>query len=112
MLSPTPVVLPTVLFRLGTAELLPEGLPAPQRPGLGAESPPDVAAAHCGPHRPRGRAAEKPAALRAAGQAVKSYLISAGVAAERLSTIGYGDTRPLYASPDARNRRVEVEQVP
>ena len=45
-------------------------------------------------------------------EAVKGYLVNAGIAAERLSTIGYGDKQPLYPSPDARNRRVEVQELP
>ena len=44
--------------------------------------------------------------------AVKAFLVQVGVAAVRLSTAGYGDTRPLYPSPDARNRRVEVAEGP
>ena len=44
-------------------------------------------------------------------EAVKAYLVKAGIAPERLSTIGYGDSRPLHPSPDARNRRVEVEEI-
>lgn len=46
--------------------------------------------------------------LRAA--AVRDYLVSRGVAAERLSAVGYGETRPLEgaATPDSElNRRVE-----
>jgi outer membrane protein OmpA-like peptidoglycan-associated protein len=42
---------------------------------------------------------------------VKAYLVKAGIAAARISTAGYGDSRPLHPSPDARNRRVEVEEV-
>jgi outer membrane protein OmpA-like peptidoglycan-associated protein len=37
--------------------------------------------------------------------------VKAGVAADRLETTGYGDTRLLHPSPDARNRRVEVERL-
>ena len=33
------------------------------------------------------------------------------LAPERLSPIGYGDSHPLHPSPDARNRRVEVEEL-
>ncbi|MEJ7661336.1 MAG: OmpA family protein [Hymenobacter sp.] len=43
--------------------------------------------------------------------AVKAYLVRAGIAADRLETVGYGDARPLHLSPDARNRRVEVSQL-
>lgn len=40
--------------------------------------------------------------------AVKAYLTKKGIAATRIETIGYGDTKLLYPSPDQRNRRVEM----
>ncbi len=44
-------------------------------------------------------------------QAVANYLISKGVASRRITTIGYGDTRPLVIEakdvPNEKNRRVE-----
>jgi outer membrane protein OmpA-like peptidoglycan-associated protein len=44
--------------------------------------------------------------------AVREYLLRRGVAAERLSAVGYGKTRPIVPndSPSARqqNRRVEI----
>ncbi len=43
-------------------------------------------------------------------RAVANYLSSKGVAAERITSIGYGDTRPLIREPDGtpnpKNRRV------
>jgi outer membrane protein OmpA-like peptidoglycan-associated protein len=48
---------------------------------------------------------------KARAEAVRAYLVKKGVAAERLSATGYGETRPLVAndSPASRekNRRVE-----
>jgi OOP family OmpA-OmpF porin len=41
-------------------------------------------------------------------RAVASYLVKKGVAAERITATGYGDTRPLVPQGnDVRNRRVE-----
>ncbi|MBG8553490.1 OmpA family protein [Hymenobacter guriensis] len=112
VLSPTPVVLPTVLFRLGTAELLPDGLPALNALASELKARPALRLRIAG-HTDRVGEPQKNLLLsEQRAEAVKSYLVSAGVAAERLSTTGYGDTRPIYSSPDARNRRVEVEQVP
>jgi len=47
--------------------------------------------------------------------AVKNYLVTNGVAGDRLSSNGYGDTQPIgknnTASGRASNRRVEVKYV-
>lgn len=49
-------------------------------------------------------------------QSVKSYLVNQAIMAERISTIGYGETRPVVsndnASNRAKNRRVEIQIVP
>jgi outer membrane protein OmpA-like peptidoglycan-associated protein len=42
--------------------------------------------------------------------AVKEYLESKGVPSDRLSTIGYGETKPKYAPMSARNRRAALVQ--
>jgi len=48
---------------------------------------------------------------KARAEAVRQYLISKGVAAERMSSTGYGETKPIASNdtPDGRekNRRVE-----
>jgi outer membrane protein OmpA-like peptidoglycan-associated protein len=47
--------------------------------------------------------------------AVKSYLIEQGIAASRLSSVGYGETKPIDVNTTkagkANNRRVEVKLV-
>jgi len=47
--------------------------------------------------------------------AVKDYLVSKGIAADRLTSEGYGDTKPIgsnkTAAGKALNRRVEVKLV-
>ncbi|MDB5234706.1 MAG: hypothetical protein JWR44_1699 [Hymenobacter sp.] len=111
ILAPAPVVLPTVLFRMGTPELLPEALPALDQLAAELKARPTLRIRISG-HADRVGEPDKNQVLseqRAA--AVKEYLVKAGIAAERISTLGYGDTRPLYPSPDVRNRRVEVEEV-
>lgn len=51
----------------------------------------------------------------ARADAVKDWLIAHGVTASRLSTAGYGDTRPLVPNTSdenrARNRRVELKRI-
>ncbi|GGF09691.1 OmpA family protein [Hymenobacter cavernae] len=111
LVSEKPVVLPTVLFRQGKPDLLPEGLPALDQLAAELRTRPTLRIQVAG-HTDRLGEPQKNLALseqRAA--AVKAYLVKAGIAAERISTIGYGDSRPIYPSPDVRNRRVEVAEV-
>ncbi|RTQ45992.1 OmpA family protein [Hymenobacter gummosus] len=106
-----PVVLPTVLFKLGTAELLADGLPALNQLAAQLRERPALKLQIAG-HTDRVGEPDKNQALsEQRAEAVKAYLVKAGIDAARLSTTGYGDTRPLYPSPDARNRRVEVAEV-
>lgn len=106
-----PVVLPTVLFRLGTAELLADGLPALNQLAAQLRERPALRLQIAG-HTDRVGEPDKNQVLsEQRAEAVKAYLVKAGIEAPRLITIGYGDTRPLYPSPDARNRRVEVAEV-
>ena len=111
VLSATPVVLPTVLFRMGTPVLLPESSPALNQLADEMKARPTLKLRVSG-HADRVGEPEKNLVLsEQRAEAVKTYLVKAGIAAERISTVGYGDTRPRYPSPDARNRRVEVEGV-
>ncbi|WP_375416178.1 OmpA family protein [uncultured Hymenobacter sp.] len=107
--GPKPLVLPAVLFRLGTAELLPESEPTLTQLAARLQANPTLRVRIAG-HTDRIGEADKNQLLseqRAA--AVKDYLTQkSGIAAERLAAIGYGDTQLLYPSPDLRNRRVEV----
>lgn len=107
-----PVVLPTVLFKLGTPELLPEGRPALDQLAAELKARPALRLRVTGHTDKIGEPQKNLALSEQRAEAVKSYLVNAGIAAERISTIGYGDARPLYPSPDARNRRVEVAAMP
>ena len=45
---------------------------------------------------------------------IVDYLISCGIEPERLSAVGYGNTKPIYPKPESEeqkeaNRRVEVK---
>ncbi|WP_170865189.1 OmpA family protein [Hymenobacter psychrotolerans] len=110
LLAATPVVLPTVLFRLGTAELLPEGLPALEQLATELKARPDLRLRVAGHTDKIGEPQKNQVLSEQRAGAVKAYLVKAGIPAARISTTGYGDSRPLYPSPDARNRRVEVSQ--
>ncbi|OON70023.1 OmpA family protein [Hymenobacter sp. CRA2] len=111
VLTEQPVVLPTVLFKLGTAELLTDGLPALNQLAAQLRERPALKLQIAGHTDRIGESDKNQVLSEQRAEAVKAYLVKAGIEAERLSTIGYGDTRPLYPSPDARNRRVEVAEV-
>ncbi|MGI4759348.1 MAG: OmpA family protein [Janthinobacterium lividum] len=111
-LAASPVVLPTVLFKLATAELLPAARPALNALANELNARPDLRLRVAGHTDRVGETTKNQLLSEQRAEAVKAYLVQAGVAAERLSTVGYGDTRPLYPAPDARNRRVEVQQTP
>lgn len=111
LVAPTPVVLPTVLFRLGTPELLPEALPALTQLATELKARPELRLRVAGHTDKIGEPDKNQLLSEQRAEAVKAYLVQAGIGAERISTVGYGDTRPLYPSPDARNRRVEVQEL-
>jgi OOP family OmpA-OmpF porin len=111
IVAPKPVVLPTVLFELGKPNLLPEGLPALDQLAAELKARPTLKLRVAGHTDKIGEPEKNQILSEQRAEAVKAYLVKVGVAAERISTIGYGDSRPLYPSPDARNRRVEVAEV-
>lgn len=108
----SPVVLPTVLFKVTTADLLPTARPALAALAAELRAHPELRLRIAGHTDRVGESTKNQQLSEQRAEAVKAYLVQAGVAAERLSTVGYGDARPLYPAPDARNRRVEVQPVP
>ncbi|RFP65060.1 OmpA family protein [Hymenobacter lapidiphilus] len=110
-LAATPTALPTVLFRLGTARLLPKAFPALNQLAATLRTNPGLRLEVAGHTDRLGESAKNQLLSEQRATAVQKYLIRAGIAAGRISTIGYGDTRPLHPAPDERNRRVEVRAV-
>lgn len=110
--APAPVVLPKVLFKQGKADLLPESGPALDKLVADLQANPALRLRVAGHTDRIGEPGKNQVLSEQRAAAVKNYLVKAGVAAARIETIGYGDNRPLYPSPDIRNRRVEVEQLP
>ncbi|WP_170172750.1 OmpA family protein [Hymenobacter rigui] len=111
VLSERLLVLPTVLFELGTPKLLPDGRPALQQLAAELLARPSLRIQIAGHTDKIGEPQKNQVLSEQRAEAVKEALVKAGVAAGRIHTVGYGDSRPLYPSPDARNRRVEVSEV-
>lgn len=111
IIAATPVVLPTVLFKLGTPELLPIAIPALDQLAAELKARPGLKLRVSGHTDKIGEPQKNQVLSVQRAEAVKAYLVKAGIAAARITTAGYGDSRPLYKSPDARNRRVEVEAI-
>ena len=109
--TPAAVVLPTVLFEVGKAELLPSSDPALRQLATELQARPSLRLRIAGHADKVGEPDKNQVLSEQRAEAVKAFLVAAGVAGERLSTVGYGDSRPLYPAPDVRNRRVEVEVV-
>lgn len=107
-----PVALPTVLFEQATATLLPTSHAALDKLAAELLGRPQVRLRIVGHTDRLGESDKNQVLSEQRAAAVKAYLVKAGVAPERLTTAGYGDTRLRYPSPDARNRRVEVERLP
>ena len=106
-----PLVLPTVLFRRATAELLPTAAPALDSLAARLRRRPALRLRIAG-HTDRLGEADKNLTLsQRRAETVRQYLVRAGVAPQRIETAGYGDARPIFRVPDPRNRRVEVEEI-
>lgn len=109
--TPAAVVLPTVLFKAGRPELLPSASPVLNQLATELKSRPRLQLRIAGHADKLGEPDKNQTLSEQRAEAVKVFLVQAGVPAERLRTVGYGDTRPRYPSPDVRNRRVEVEET-
>lgn len=109
--APVAVVLPTVLFRATTAELLPDSGPALDRLVASLRARPQLRLRVTGHTDRIGEPGKNQLLSEQRAAAVKAYLVQGGIAAGRIRAVGAGDTRPLYPSPDVRNRRVEVAEI-
>ncbi len=109
---PAPLVLPTVLFKVGTAELLPAAHAALDQLAASLRARPALRLRVAGHTDRIGEPGKNQLLSEQRARAVQAYLVQAGIAPARLGTIGYGDARPLFPAPDARNRRVEVQELP
>jgi len=110
-----PVVLKNISFAVDKATLLPESLPELDQLYALLQSKPDLRIALAGHTDNTNTAAYNQKLSEDRAQAVKEYLVQKGIATNRLSTKGYGDTRPLASNKTetgkSQNRRVEFQVI-
>ncbi len=113
--SKNTLILEGVSFRLNRAELTPESLVVLDRIAASLADWPEVRVEVGGHTDSSGSDALNQRLSEARAEAVRAYLLRAGVAASRLEARGYGETRPIddngTADGRARNRRVEFTKV-
>jgi outer membrane protein OmpA-like peptidoglycan-associated protein len=105
-------VLHGILFDLDSATLRARVQAGARRSGAPARRGDGVEAHHRGPHDASGAAAHNQTLSEQRAASVKAYLVSQGVDAARLSTAGFGASRPVADNGSelgrAQNRRVEL----
>jgi outer membrane protein OmpA-like peptidoglycan-associated protein len=105
-----------ILFATGSARIRPESTPTLEEIGTMLREHADLRLAIEGHTDDVGEDAANQALSEARAAAIKTYMVETfGIAANRLSTAGFGESRPAVPndSPEARqqNRRVELVRV-
>jgi len=105
----TTLTLPNMYFELNTPELLPGSEPTLNQLVAALEKQPEVRIEIAG-HTDLAKdlVRSRQLSLERANN-IRDYLVENGIDSQRISTVGYGCTKPLYNRGDARNRRVEVQ---
>ncbi len=101
-----------IQFESGSATITPESTSTLDRATEVLAAFPNVAVEIAGHTDSDGSSAANLALSQARANAVLTYLVEAGIAAERLTAVGYGENEPIAdnATPDgkAQNRRIEL----
>lgn len=105
----TTLTLPNMYFELNSPELLASSEPTLNQLVTALEKQPEVRIEIAG-HTDLAKdlVRSRQLSLERANN-IRDYLVENGINTQRISTIGYGCTKPLYNRSDARNRRVEVQ---
>ena len=112
----TPVILRGVTFETGKSALRPESYTVLDIVAGSLQGNPDIRIEIAGYTDNTGTAAVNTRLSQARAEAVRAYLVSKGVALERMIARGYGPSNPVAtnttAAGRAQNRRVELHQLP
>lgn len=105
----TTLTLPNMYFELNSPELLSSSEPTLDQLVAALEKQPEVRIEIAGhTDLAKDQVRSRQLSLERANN-IRDYLVENGINTQRISTIGYGCTKPLYNRSDARNRRVEVQ---
>lgn len=104
--------LPSVQFKVATAELLPGAAPALDTLAAAMRRFPALRFRIEGHTDRLGEVSKNRTLSLQRALAVKDFLVKAGISPARLETVGYGDDRPIFVAPNPGNRRVEVWPIP
>ncbi|RMG46892.1 MAG: OmpA family protein [Acidobacteria bacterium] len=109
------LVLEGVFFEVNSADLSPASLEVLDRVAESLLDWPNVKVEIGGHTDSTGSAAYNKRLSQKRAEAVRQYLISKGVAPERLTAVGYGEEKPIADNKTkegrARNRRVELRKI-
>lgn len=112
----TPVVLRDVTFETGRSVLRPASFAALDQVAASLVANPTIRIEVAGHTDAVGSDESNLRLSQQRADAVRAYLIEKGVAADRMTAQGYGETRPVASNATAegraQNRRVELRQVP
>ena len=112
----TALVLQGVTFTTGSATLAPTSYPVLDRVAESLVANAEVRVEVQGHTDNSGAIATNRRLSQSRANSVRNYLISKGVAADRLTAVGYGPDQPKAANTTAagraENRRVELKQLP
>jgi outer membrane protein OmpA-like peptidoglycan-associated protein len=104
-----------ITFETGSSVITPEGIEVLQGAVEFLAANPGVRVAIEGHTDSQGSEAENQALSEARAESVKEYLVSQGIAADRLETAGFGESTPIAdnATPEGRaeNRRIEFRLI-
>ena len=101
-----PVVLRNVLFATASAELLPASTPELEKLTTLLTDNPSLRIELRGHTDDVGGEADNLALSQRRAEAVRDYLVGAGIAQDRLRATGFGESRPLLEGTDEESRRV------
>jgi len=109
------VVLEGVTFKTGSAELTPESAARLDKTVESAKAYPEITIEVGGHTDSQGAAEANQKLSQERAESVRNYLIVKGIAAERITAVGYGEDYPIAdnatAAGRAANRRVEIKRT-
>ena len=109
------ITLEGVTFKTGSAQLTPDSLAVLDRVAASLQANPDLKIEVAGHTDSSGNAMLNMELSQSRAESVVEYLVSVGIARERMKAKGYGESRPIADNATvegrAKNRRVELKRL-